>query len=131
MELLNDEIHKCKECGIYKKYGEMCSLQPELTVLACEFCDTRSCCIMPAAYLMPCEENTILDKIDNDDEYALHPRVVPFNRKNNYCKHMNTTTMKCKVYSVRPICCRIAGDECMGESRIRFLKMMRGKLKCH
>ena len=122
MEPLNDGIHDCKNCEIYKKYGEPCSTQPEITIPACQFCDTRMCCISPAVVLMPCEDNTILDRIDNEDEYTPGLHNIPFNFKTNYCKHMDTYTKKCNVYSQRPIACRIAGESCNSNFWIRFMK---------
>ena len=65
MKLLNDGIHNCRECKIYKECGEPCSLQPELQIPSCQYCDTRMCCRSPALVLMECEQNTILDKIDD------------------------------------------------------------------
>jgi Fe-S-cluster containining protein len=113
MKILNDGIHNCKDCSIFKEYGEVCSSQPELQLDVCALCDTRMCCISPALPLLQCEQNTILDKID-EGEYVEFEGIVPFNIKTKYCKHMDTNTMKCKVYSVCPICCRIAGDSCKG-----------------
>ena len=112
MNLLNDGIHNCKKCDIVKKYKEPCSSQSAIKISSCRYCITRGCCISPFLVLMPCEDNTILDRIDNEDEYALGQHIVPFNRKTNYCKHMDTTAMKCKVYRQRPIACRIAGESC-------------------
>lgn len=111
MEILNDGIHNCKKCDIYKKCKVPCSSQPELTVPACKVCDTRSCCISPFLVLMPCEKNTILDKID-EGEYIESEGIIPSNIKTRYCKHMDMITMNCKVYAVRPIACRIAGHSC-------------------
>lgn len=122
MKLLNDGIHHCRTCEIYKEYGEPCSSQPELSIPVCKFCDTRMCCLSPALALMPCEENTILDRIDNEDEYTPGLHNIPFNRKTNYCKHMDTTTMNCKVYPQRPIACRIAGENCKGKFWIKTIK---------
>ena len=112
MELLDDEIHDCKNCKFYKEFGEPCSSQPELKIPACEFCDYRACCISPVLALLPCEEGTILDEID-EGEYVEFEGIIPFNIKTKYCKHMDMETMNCKVYSQRPIACRIAGHDCL------------------
>lgn len=127
MELLNDGIHNCKKCYIYKKYRVPCSMQPELTVPACKVCDTRSCCISPFLVLMPCEKNTILDKIDNEDEYMASEDLIPFNHKTQYCKHMDMVTMNCKVYAVRPIACRIAGHSCTTSFWLKAMTEMHEK----
>lgn len=132
MELLDDGIHDCRNCKIYKEIGEPCSSQPELKVPACEFCDSRMCCISPALVLMPCEEGTILDKID-EGEYIEFEGIVPFNIKTRYCKHMNMETMKCKVYSQRPIACRIAGHDCLSDFWFKVVKEQheKNKVKCY
>lgn len=121
MELLDDGIHDCKNCKIYKEYGEPCSSQPELEVPSCKYCDTRSCCISPALALMECEQNTILDKID-EGEYIEFEGIIPFNIKTRYCKHMDIETMNCKVYSQRPIACRIAGGDCLGDFWVKAIR---------
>lgn len=120
MNILNDEIHKCKECKIYLEYGEPCSSRPTLTLEICKFCTTRFCCISPALPLLPCEENTILDKVE-EGEYIEYQGIIPFNIKTKYCKHLDMNTMNCKVYDIRPIACRIAGEECMSPAWIRTL----------
>lgn len=127
MQLLNDGIHNCEKCKVYKEYEVTCSSQPELNVPACKFCDTRSCCISPFLVLVSCEQNTILDKIENEDEYIECEGLIPFNRKTGYCKHMDMDTMDCKVYMLRPIACRIAGHSCMSEFWIKALKEMHEK----
>jgi Fe-S-cluster containining protein len=111
MELLNDGIHNCKECHIYKEYGGTCSSQPTLTLEICKLCETRMCCRAPALPLMECEQNTILDKIE-DGEYVEFDGIIPFNIDTKYCKHLDTKTKKCSVYNQRPIACRIAGESC-------------------
>lgn len=121
MELLDDGIHDCKDCKIYKEYGEPCSLQPELEVSSCKYCDTRMCCRSPALALMECEQNTILDKID-EGEYIEFEGIIPFNIETKYCKHMDMKTMNCKVYNQRPVACRIAGNDCLGDFWIRTIK---------
>ena len=112
MNVLNDGIHDCNNCEIYKEYGVTCSLQPELYVPSCQYCDTRMCCRSPTIALLECEQNTILDRID-DGEYIEFEGIIPFNIKTRYCKHMDTMTMSCKVYDQRPIACRIAGSSCL------------------
>ena len=121
MKLLNDGIHNCKECKIYKEYGVPCSLQPVLQVPSCQYCDTKMCCRSPALVLMNCEQNTILDKID-EGEYVECEGIIPFNIKTKYCKHMDTETKNCKVYSQRPIACRIAGYSCLGDFWAKTIK---------
>ena len=69
------------------------------------------CCCSPSLFLLDCERNTILDKID-EGEYVEFDGIIPFNIKTKYCKHLDIDTMKCKVYRQRPIACRIAGDSC-------------------
>lgn len=98
MELLNDGMHNCKECTIYKKYGVTCSLSPEIHVASCKYCDIRMCCRSPALPLMECEQNTILDKID-EGEYIECEGIIPYNIKTRYCKHTELNTMDCKVYN--------------------------------
>lgn len=127
IEELNDGIHNCKDCEIYKKYGIPCSSSPELTIPACNLCDKRICCIKPLLILTKCEKNTILDSIDNNDEYKISPGNIPYNRKTNYCKHIDTETMKCKVYSQRPISCRISGDACLKDGWIKVLEYLKSK----
>lgn len=122
MKILNDGIHKCKKCETYKKYRSVCSSQPELNIPACDFCVTSFCCISPLLPLMPCEKNTILDRLDNEDEYIEYDGIIPFNRKTRYCKHMDISTMMCKVYPIRPIACRIAGNSCLNPTFIEMLK---------
>ena len=80
MKLLNDGIHNCKKCEIYKEYGVPCSLQPELEVPSCKYCDTRMCCRSPILVLVKCEQNTILDKID-EGEYIELEGIIPFKGK--------------------------------------------------
>lgn len=126
MEILNDGIHDCVNCESYKKYGEVCSLLQELYVPSCKYCDTRMCCISPALPLMPCERGTILDNIE-DGEYEEYEGNIPFNIKTRYCKHMDMETMGCKVYSQRPIACRIAGYDCLGDFWARRVKELHEK----
>lgn len=121
MEPLDDGIHKCKECDIYKEDGVTCSSLPELKVPVCEYCDTKSCCRAPALVLMRCEQNTILDRIE-EGEYVESEYIVPFNFETKYCKHMDIKTMNCKVYSQRPIGCRIAGYSCLSDFWMKTLK---------
>ena len=121
MKLLNDGIHNCKKCEIYKEYGVPCSLQPELEVPSCKYCDTRMCCRSPILVLVKCEQNTILDKID-EGEYIELEGIIPFNIKTRYCKHMDMETMNCKVYNQRPIACRIAGNDCLGDFWVKAIK---------
>mgnify|MGYP003394119296 FL=1 len=121
MKLLNDGIHNCKKCEIYKEYGVPCSLQPELEVPSCKYCDTRMCCRSPILVLVKCEQNTILDKID-EGEYIELEGIIPFNIKTRYCKHMDMETMNCKVYNQRPIACRIAGHDCLGDFWVKAIK---------
>ncbi len=56
MKILNDGIHNCEECKIYKEYGVPCSSQPELSVPSCRYCDARICCMSPALALMMCDK---------------------------------------------------------------------------
>ncbi len=128
MEPLNDGIHNCKECNIYKKYGETCSSLQELEVSSCKYCDTRMCCRSPALALMECEQNTILDKID-DGEYVEFEGIIPFNIDTKYCKHIDMNTMNCKVYSQRPIACRIAGHSCLSDFWVKVIKEQHEKNK--
>jgi hypothetical protein len=128
MEPLNDGIHNCKECEIYKKYGVTCSSQPELHIDSCKYCDTRMCCRSPALVLMRCERNTILDKID-EGEYIECAGIIPFNIETRYCKHIDIKTMDCKVYNQRPIACRIAGHSCLGDFWIKAIKEQHDKNK--
>ncbi len=128
MELLNDGIHDCNNCKIYIEYGEPCSLQPELEVPSCKYCDTRMCCRSPVLVLMECEQNTILDKIE-EGEYVESEGIIPFNIKTRYCKHIDTETKNCKVYNQRPIACRIEGNDCLGDFWVRALKEQHEKNK--
>lgn len=128
MESLDDGIHNCKECKIYKEYGETCSSQPELEVTHCKYCNTRMCCRSPFLVLMECEQNTILDKID-DGEYIESEGIIPFNIKTRYCKHIDMKTMSCKVYNQRPVACRIAGQDCFGDFWIKTIKEQHEKNK--
>ena len=128
MEPLNDGIHNCRECRIYIEYGRLCSSQSELHVPACQFCDTRMCCRSPALALLFCEENTILDKID-EGEYVEFEGIIPYNIKTKYCKHMDMETMNCKVYNQRPIACRIAGHSCLGDFWVKTIKEQHEKNK--
>ena len=121
MEPIDDGVHKCTECEIYKEYGVTCSSQPELQVPSCQYCDTRICCVSPFLTLMPCEQGTILDKID-EGEYIECEGIIPFNIKTRYCKHMDMETMSCKVYNQRPVACRIAGHSCLGNFWVRYIK---------
>ncbi len=121
MEPINDGIHNCKECRIYKKDGMTCSLQPDLDVSSCKYCDTRMCCRSPFLVLMECELNTILDKVE-EGEYIECKGIIPFNIKTRYCKHMDVKTMTCKVYNQRPIGCRTAGEDCLGNYWARMIK---------
>ena len=129
MKLLNDGIHDCKECGIYKEYGVTCSLQSELSVPSCQYCDTRMCCRSPALVLMMCEQNTILDKID-EGEYVESEGIIPFNIETKYCKHMDMKIMNCKVYNQRPIACRTAGHDCLGDFWVKAIKEQHEKNHC-
>lgn len=121
MKPLNDGIHNCRKCKIYKEYGYSCSLQPELKVPSCKYCDTRMCCRSPALVLVECERDTILDKID-DGEYVEFEGIIPFNIETRYCKHMDMKTMNCKVYNQRPIACRIAGNDCLGDFWVKAIR---------
>lgn len=121
MKIIDDGIHNCNECKIYKEYGYFCSLQPELKVPSCKYCDTRMCCISPLLALMDCEQNTILDKV-NEGEYVECKGIIPFNIKTKYCKHIDMKTMKCKVYNQRPVACRIAGHECLSDFWVKAIK---------
>lgn len=114
MEPLDDGIHNCKECNIYKEHGVTCSLSEEIHVPVCRYCDTRMCCRSPALPLMECEQGTILDKVE-EGEYVECEGIVPFNIETRYCKHMDIKTMNCKVYNQRPVACRIAGNDCLGD----------------
>src|SRR3990167_5557198 len=128
MELLDDGIHDCKNCKIYKEYGVTCSLQLELEVPSCKYCDTRMCCRSPALVLMECEQDTILDNID-EGEYVESEGIIPFNIKTKYCKHMDMKTMNCKVYNQRPIACRTAGHDCLGDFWVKTIKEQHEKNK--
>ena len=128
MELLNDGIHNCRECEVYKRYRVPCSSQPELQIPSCQYCDTRMCCRSPALFLMECEQNTILDRID-EGEYVECEGIIPFNIKTRYCKHMDMETMNCKVYNKRPIACRIAGNSCLGDFWAKYIKEQHEKNK--
>ncbi len=121
MKPINDGLHNCKECKIYKEYRVTCSLQPELKIPSCKYCDTRMCCRSPVIVLMECEENTILDKID-EGEYVETKGIIPFNIETKYCKHMDMKTMSCKVYDQRPVACRIAGHSCLGDFWTRTIR---------
>ena len=128
MEPLNDGIHNCKECKMYKKYGITCSLSPEVYVPSCQYCDTRMCCRSPALPLMECEQGTILDRIE-EGEYVECEGIIPFHIETRYCKHMDRETMSCKVYNQRPVACRIAGQDCLGDFWVRTIKEQHEKNK--